>query len=105
MTMAQFAEQLPTMSAYVQTPVSDATGIEGAWDFTISFSPIQLTNLAASRGIDAPPQSSTTAAADPNGALTLFAAIEKQLGLKLEMQKRPMQVLVIDHMEQKPTDN
>jgi len=44
-------------------------------------------------------------ASDPNGAITLFEAIEKQLGLKLATQKRPAPVLVIDHAEQKPTDN
>jgi uncharacterized protein (TIGR03435 family) len=31
--------------------------------------------------------------------------VEKQLGLKLEMEKRPVRVLVIDHVEQKPTEN
>jgi len=35
----------------------------------------------------------------------LFEAVEKQLGLKLESQKHPMPVIVIDHAEQKPTDN
>jgi uncharacterized protein (TIGR03435 family) len=35
----------------------------------------------------------------------LFAAIDKQLGLKLEAKKRPVPVLVIDHAEQKPTEN
>jgi uncharacterized protein (TIGR03435 family) len=44
-------------------------------------------------------------AADPTGALTIFEAMEKQLGLKLEQQKRPMPVIVIDHIEQKPTEN
>ena len=32
-------------------------------------------------------------------------ALNKQLGLKLEMQKRPLPVLVIDHVEEKPADN
>ena len=41
----------------------------------------------------------------PSGALSLFDALTKQLGLKLEMQKRPTPVLVIDHVDQKPTDN
>ena len=31
--------------------------------------------------------------------------MNKQLGIKMEMKKRPMQVLVIDHVEEKPTDN
>ncbi len=45
------------------------------------------------------------AASDPSGALTVFEAVEKQLGLKLEMRKRPMDVIIIDHIEQKPTEN
>ena len=45
------------------------------------------------------------AAADPNGGLTLEEAIDKQLGLKLEVHKRPEKVLVIDHMEEQPTEN
>jgi uncharacterized protein (TIGR03435 family) len=44
-------------------------------------------------------------ASDPSGAYTVLEAVEKQLGLKLAMQKRPMPVIVIDHLEQKPTDN
>jgi uncharacterized protein (TIGR03435 family) len=44
-------------------------------------------------------------ASDPSGSYTIFEAMERQLGLKLEKQKRPIQVFVIDHLEQKPTDN
>ena len=43
--------------------------------------------------------------ADPSGAISLFDALDKQLGLKLELQKHPMPVIVIDHIEEKPTDN
>ena len=39
------------------------------------------------------------------GGLSLSEALEKQLGLKLETEKRPVSVLVIDHIERKPTDN
>ena len=44
-------------------------------------------------------------ASDPTGALTIFEAVEKQLGLKLVAHKWNMPVTVIDHLEQKPTDN
>jgi uncharacterized protein (TIGR03435 family) len=44
-------------------------------------------------------------ASGPGGGLSLFDAISKQLGLKLELQKRPMPVLVIDHVERKPAEN
>jgi uncharacterized protein (TIGR03435 family) len=110
MTMAQFAEQLQNIApGYIHSPVLDATGLDGAFDFTLSFSPagvFQSGGRGGDRGGDAgPPSGGTTAASEPNGALTLFEAIDKQLGLKLEMKKRPIPVLVIDHVEQKPTDN
>jgi uncharacterized protein (TIGR03435 family) len=93
MTMAQFAEQLPMFAGgYVRTAVLDSTGLEGAFDFTMSFSGIGL--VRAQQG-----------AQDPNGALSLPDAVNKQLGLKLELQKRMMPVLVIDRLEEKPTDN
>jgi uncharacterized protein (TIGR03435 family) len=101
MTMSQLAEQFQVFAGgYFRYAVVDATGIEGAYDFTLSFSGIGLVRNGG-RGGDA----AGAGAADPNGALSLYDAVNKQLGLKLEQQKRPMPVLVIDHVEEKPTDN
>jgi uncharacterized protein (TIGR03435 family) len=101
MTMAQFAERLQGMApGYIHSPVLDATGIEGGYDFMLSWSPVGLFQPGGGRGGETAGQAS-----DPNGGITLLEAIEKQLGLKLEMQKRLVPVLVIDHVEQKPTDN
>jgi uncharacterized protein (TIGR03435 family) len=126
MTMAQFAEQLQRIApGYIQSPVLDATGLEGAWDFALNFSPAGMAQMGAGRGggrggdgggpapvgaaapggAPAPGMGAAPEASDPSGGLTLLQAIEKQLGLKLEMQKRPVAVLVIDHIEQKPTEN
>ena len=45
-------------------------------------------------------------ASDPiGGGASLFDAVEKQLGLKLEKERRTYPVFVIDHIEEKPTDN
>jgi uncharacterized protein (TIGR03435 family) len=44
-------------------------------------------------------------AAIRSGRLSLPEALDKLLGLKLETQKRNIPVLVIDHVEQKPTDS
>jgi len=44
-------------------------------------------------------------AEDPPGAPTLFSALEKQLGLKLEKSKIQLDVMVIDHMDKQPTEN
>jgi uncharacterized protein (TIGR03435 family) len=87
----------------------NSTGLEGAWDFTLNFSGAGVVNGGGGRGgrsgdsVQTP--AGDLAAADPSGALSLFDAISKQLGLKLDKQKRPMPVLVIDHVEEKPTDN
>jgi uncharacterized protein (TIGR03435 family) len=108
MTMAQFADQLQFLAGpYVHYPVLDGTALEGPWDFSFTYAAIPPAQLAGLRG--APPPGAVTenavAASDPTGGTTLFDALEKQLGLKLEMQKRPYRQFVIDHMEDKPTDN
>ena len=43
------------------------------------------------------------AASDP--APTLLAAFERQLGLKLEDKRGPVQVLVVDKVNRTPTEN
>ena len=111
MSMAQLADALPSIApGYVRTPVVDETGIEGNWDFTFTFTPNGVGGIGngggggdgrAAVGAGAPP----SAAADPSGAVSLFDALSKQLGLRLQVQKRPLPVLVIDSVEQKPSDD
>jgi uncharacterized protein (TIGR03435 family) len=109
MTTAQFAERLIAWAnGYVQIPVLDKTGLEGGYDMTINFSAIGIFQGGAGRGGDAGPAAAggggALAASDPNGAISLPEAIDKQLGLKLEMQKRPVPVLVIDSIAEKPVE-
>ena len=104
-TMALFAERLQNLGPGLNWPVLDATGIEGGWDFTLTFSPLPPGINRPGRGGDAGVPGGEPVASDPGGGYTVVEAIEKQLGLKLQSQKRPMPVFVIDHIEQKPTDN
>ena len=109
MTLTQFAAMLQTQAnGYIHTPVLDATGIEGAYDITLSFS--SAGQLASGGGSGAPPAAGdapggAAGPSDPNGAVSLPDAINKQLGLKLIKQKRPVPALVIDHIDEKPTEN
>jgi uncharacterized protein (TIGR03435 family) len=113
MTMAQFAELLPSIAGgYFQTvsrTVADDTGLTDAYDFTLSFSGAGMVNGGGGRGGDGMKQGGAggapAEASDPTGAISLGEAMEKQLGIKLTTTKRPMPVLVIDHVEQKPTAN
>jgi uncharacterized protein (TIGR03435 family) len=104
MTMAQFAEQIQAYDIDIHYPVLDGTGIEGAWDFTLNYD--ALANLAARLplGLGGAPRPAGEAT-EPSGAVSFADAMEKQLGLKLEVHKRPEPVLVIDHIEEKPTEN
>lgn len=98
MTMEEFADQLPRLSrGYIRTEVLDATGIKGSYDFALSFSGISPAAMAPAAG--------GTGATDPVGGLTIFAALERQLGLKLEKRNIPVPVVVLDHIEETPTDN
>ena len=102
MTTAQISEELQHVAGgYIYGPVLDATGIKGSFDFTLSFSSADLTKASAAGSGSA----AASGSSDPNGALSLFDAVNKQLGLKLEKQRRPVPVLVIDHIEEKPTEN
>lgn len=106
-TMALFAERLQNMSPELSWPVLDSTGLERGYDFTLAFTPNFGGMMMAPRpvGGDGGPAGGMAMPADPQGGTTIFEAIEKQLGLKLEVQKRTMPVVVIDHLEQKPTEN
>ena len=109
-SMAQFAQELPSLAfIYLDRPLVDATALDGSWDFSFTFS-IAPPNQAGGGGRKGgggapPPPSARDGAADPSGVMSLFDAVEKQLGLRLEMQKRVFPVFVIDHIEQKPAGN
>jgi uncharacterized protein (TIGR03435 family) len=114
MTAAQIADELQRQaSGYIFSSVLDKTGLQGSWDFTLSFSTAgQLQSGAAGSGGAAsgsgggsPSTDGAPSASEPNGAVSLFDAVNHQLGLKLEKQRRPAPVLVIEHIEEKPTEN
>jgi uncharacterized protein (TIGR03435 family) len=112
MTMAQFAIELHNLaSGFVPAPVVDSTGLTAAYDFSLSFSKANLLNApSSSPSAAAPAAAGAPEAPDPgsNGLppISLFDALQKQLGLKLvKKDSVPQPVLVIDHIEEHPTDN
>jgi len=89
-----------------QPRVVDKTGLPGIYEFTLRFT------LAAARRETTPPASaggeaSVPGASDPTGnAIDVFAALEQQLGLKLQkVNAVPVDVLVIDSADKVPTEN
>jgi uncharacterized protein (TIGR03435 family) len=66
--------------------VIDKTGLKGNYDVTLRYSERPSPNAP----LDAPPE--------------IFTALQEQLGLKLEPDRAPLKVLVIDRIE-RPTEN
>lgn len=104
-TMADFARLLRQGGGgYIDHPVIDSTELTGGWDFTLSWTGRGAFDRMSrgGRGDGGSPPNVPTAS-DPNGAVSVFEAVEK-LGLKLELEKHPTSVLVIDHADP-PSDN
>lgn len=97
-TMAQFAERLgESAGAWFDQPVIDETGLPGAYDFSIFW--------ASKARYLAPPAADDANTPDPPGGVTAFHAVEQLLGDRVESQRRPRRVLVIDSIERRPSDN
>lgn len=97
LTMAQLAQRLPGMGSgaaggYLDHPVVDMTGLASAYDLSLSFT---------RRGQLRRPAGDT----DPGSGISIFDAVDQQLGLKLEAREQPGTVIVVEHVNQKPTDN
>jgi uncharacterized protein (TIGR03435 family) len=85
--MADLAENLVRMAnAYIDR--RDALGLQGGWDFGISWTPRAML------------QAAQTPATDPGG-ISVFEAVEKELGLRLT--KKTIPLMVVDRVDEKPT--
>ena len=108
-TIDQFARELQRYSGFIiKTPVLNATGIEGRYDLSLSFTGLhQLEMLGLAQGGATPPAGAPRpeGAGDPDRVVLLTDAVAKQLGLKLVLEKRPIPAFVVDSMQDKPTEN
>ena len=77
--------------------VVNEIGLKGKYDFTLKWTP---DDAAAER---TPGEDAAQESAQDSGP-SIFTAIQEQLGLKLEAAKRPVECLVIDHVEM-PSEN
>ncbi len=101
-SMAEFALNLEMATGYIDHPVVDATGLQGGWDFLLAFTP---TNQLHKPQVPNPnqPAATTVEATDPLD-ISVFEALQKELGLKLVKQKRSIPVIVVDHVDEKPIE-
>jgi uncharacterized protein (TIGR03435 family) len=86
------------LSRTLGNPVIDKTGLTGKYDYRLQFAPDDSVRASM------PPPAMGSAPPPEADGPSIFTALQEQLGLKLVAQKQPVDVIVIDHMEQ-PTPN
>jgi len=87
-TMAELARNL---TGQVRRTVVDKTGLSGAFDFVLRWTPENFQHVTAA------------GAPSTNGTL-IFTALQEQLGLKLEEERVPVEFLIIDKVERPTPD-
>ena len=96
-SMSFFAEAL---SNVVSRPVIDNTAFTGKFNVDLEFSPDGTTSFGPA-GFT---QQGVSATGAPDNKPSIFTVLQDKLGIKLESQKGPGEILVIDHAE-KPSEN
>ena len=74
--------------------VVDKTGLKGLYDFELDFDPEVMLRMVSQLGVNLPAQNQP-----PSESPALMTAIQEQLGLKLDSQRGPVDILVVDHVE------
>ena len=89
-----------TLSQFVQRIVIDRSGLTGTFDIDLTWTPDQMPQGA---GGAPPPGAPPLPPIDPNGP-SIFTAVQEQLGLKLDADRGPVEVLVIDRVDRPTPD-
>jgi uncharacterized protein (TIGR03435 family) len=95
-TMAELASDLSALPEIGGRIVTDKTDLKGRFDFTLKWTPDPT--------MGAMPPGPDSGVKSDSSAPSLLTALREQLGLKLEMTKEPVDVIVVDAAEL-PTPN
>ena len=86
-SMARLAEFL---ARQMDKPVVDMTGLKGTYDLTLDWTPDEVADKPGS---------------DTAAGPSLLTALQQQLGLRMQPQKAPIELIVVDRIEKVPTEN
>ena len=104
-TMDQFADLAQAVAnSEIKFRVPNKTGLAGSYDFTLYFTGARKIRADAAAAAAAAKQAGDATAAPVIG-LGIEDAFRKELGLRLERQPGIYPALVLDHIEQTPTEN
>jgi len=102
-----FSELPATLSAILDRPVLDETGVPGTFEIDLEWAPDEREShsivgmkVARAEGTAAVKESGDTAS-----AASLTTVLREQLGLKLDPRKSPVEILIIDRANKVPTED
>lgn len=98
------ADLVRTLSMQLGSTVVDKTGLTGTYDYTLDFAPDNMPGPMLRPPPDGGQGQGGNAPPPEPAAPSLFTALQEQLGLKLQAQKGPVDVIVIDQIQQ-PSPN
>jgi uncharacterized protein (TIGR03435 family) len=104
------------LSNQFDKPVLNLTELKGRFDFKLRYDPQSTPGRGGMGGMmmmagpppgGMPPGGDTSRSPAPerDPAPSIFAAVQEQLGLKLDARKGPVELIVVDHIEKTPTEN
>ena len=88
----------------VRRQVNDRTGLQGAFDFDLTYAPEALDSPVGPGIVGGPVGGPPPAGPASQDGPSLFDALRSQLGLRLEGGRAPVDVLIVDQVQQ-PTEN
>jgi uncharacterized protein (TIGR03435 family) len=104
-TMAQFADLLSAVArGDIKNRIVDKTGLTGSYDFSVSYTGASRLHLQEA-GAQAAAKLAGEAIAGPVEGLGIEDAVRKELGVRLEKQPLPLPFLILDHIDETPTEN
>lgn len=93
------------LTRLLEKPVVDATGLTGQYDIVLDYSPEGLGGTAAAPLPPGQAPRADSPLAPEEAKPSLFAALQDQLGLRLDSTKVPFDVVVIDAANRTPSGN
>ena len=109
--MMNMSSLVDMLARQLDRPVVDQTGLKGSYDFDLDYTPDEGQRPMGIPGVAPQPppgggeaHAPTASSPEANG-VSLFTALQSQLGLKLDTRKGPVELIVVDRVEKNPTEN
>ena len=105
-TMDQFTDMLQILTkSEIKSHVVNKTGLAGSYTFTFYYTRNATLRAASAAAVAKAKEAGTDSSSEPVAGINIQDAFKKELGLRLEKQQLTVPAMILDHYEQKPTED